>query len=232
MRFFEQSQKIIQTQKLETNQRQELANRLNVVLETPAPKEVIVGIEGMLKAGEILQKNNEVGILIGGMAKKCWERTTDVIDFDKKDVDVLVISKNNKESSINFGQGIDWWLPKNKHVEFKNDFNSIINTENIYFTNVNNVVLRFRIKLPENVNPGLYIMDLEQLITMQYVEATSKLNIKNEDPLVEDTFYEHYRRRYQKVQAKHLPLEYKSKFIDQLIIEPIDNDEYKVAIKQ
>jgi hypothetical protein len=33
MRFFEQSQKIIQTQKLETNQRQELANRLNVVLE-------------------------------------------------------------------------------------------------------------------------------------------------------------------------------------------------------
>ena len=55
---FEQSQSVIHnTTKLETESKTRIINRLKCCLRTPAaPKVVIAGIEGMLKAGEILQK--------------------------------------------------------------------------------------------------------------------------------------------------------------------------------
>lgn len=105
------------------------------------------GLSGMLHANEILKAKGDVGVLIGGLLKECWNERATEEDFDRhKDVDVLVLDTRKDYDS--FEGGIDWWLPylfDDVHRKWKNG---------------HDLTLRYNLSLRSGVNwnkPGLYI---------------------------------------------------------------------------
>ncbi len=220
----EQSQRITQTQ------RQTLALFLRVVLVSPLPKnvEMIRGLKGVQAADKVLRKNQATGILIGGLARKAWERTFDIGDFDKKDVDVLVLPQENHGADhMSFARkckGIDWWLSHSKMVSVDN-LGAKGEVRTMFFKNINNIVLRFAITNVEGATPGLYLLDLGQLINLLQTEAEAVTG-KTLDEWGSKSFEENLRRQYQKSPSKHLPAEYKDKFLPNMEFSPIDSATY------
>lgn len=211
-----------QALKAKQSQRQELALRLNLRLESPPPFEAVKGLEGVILADKILKEKKEVGILIGGLARKLWERTKNEKDFEKKDVDVLVLPNENKKCSINYGNGIDWWLPESKKISFEKEGVSIKDMEFNYFKNLNNVILYFNATVKEKMKHGLHLLDLQQLIDMLYTESSSVVRDSVQSGEVLEKYEANLKRSYQKVPSKHMPDEFKSNFVPFIEFELID----------
>lgn len=206
--------------KLNKSLKQELSLRLSLDLKSPAPIEALKGLEGVNEADKILKEKQLSGILIGGVAKKVWSRTFGPEDFIRKDVDVLVF---NSQKQIKFGEGgIDWWLPKEQFISYVDSNRSEIIGKQSFFTNINGAILNFKASTPVDIEPGLYLLDLEQLITMQFTESSVLIKDTNTSYDASEKFDEYYRRFYQKIPSRHMIENFDSKFIPSIDFEEVN----------
>ncbi len=128
------------------------------------------GLDGMIAAHKILEERGDVGILIGGLLKECWNGPSySERSFNKhKDVDVLIPkTENNYE---NFFGGVDWWIPCSPDAD------------NQTYQNGFNCVLNYKLKARSDLHahrPGLYIPTNEDRIRLKILE-TKGTDYKNE----------------------------------------------------
>lgn len=72
---------------------------------------------------------------------------------------------------------------------------------------------------------GSYLMNRNDLITLQYVEASSCLDY-DDDVMIKKHYVENQERAYQKVPARHLPDELKNQIMTQLTISGLNHQAY------
>lgn len=221
-------QKMTVEQRLESKQTQKQREKLSLCLklelriDPPRYLDAIKGLDGLVKANEILKTKNLVGITIGGLARKFWERTIGSEDFLRKDVDVLVFSKNKKPVNIKYGEGgIDWWIPREKYISYYDKTGANIRGNFIFFENMNGAILNFIALLDDDIEPGLYMLNLNQLIMMLFTEAAATVSSIDCDDIFEN-FSKYQKRNYQKVPSRHMLQDFSNKFIDKIIFEDLN----------
>ena len=223
----QQKQELKHQQSQRLSEKQELSLLLRLELRSPAPLEAIRGMEGVIKANEILKEKKRVGILIGGLARKVWERTSGPEDFLRKDVDVLVLEENEEDNitpQIKYGEGgIDWWLPGKKFVKYTDRNGSWVEGSQKFYKNINGVILNFYASSPEKNIPGLYLLNLNQLIALQFTESSAAIKGSVINDEVGEKFEEHLRRSYQKVPSRHMIEGFGNNFIDSIIFDELNS---------
>jgi hypothetical protein len=128
--------------------------------EIPNPTK---GLEGMMKADEILLSRGAVGFLIGGVAQECYISDKPSAYNKHKDVDVMVMDENFKLSK-DFEGGIDWFLPKDEG-----------------WINANGVILNYLIR-NEISGAGLYVPNFCDLTNMAIIDTMSYLDQQELSP--------------------------------------------------
>ncbi len=153
------------------------------------------GLEGILRAHDLLKERESVGVLIGSLAGDIWSQRRKPEDLEKhKDVDVLVLS-DNFELEKNFEGGIDWWMPYEKRITIKGNLMSQ-DLNKKYWANGNGAILHFGSYEPRNFAPGLYILNPDKVAEMRLKAALASVETKFLDSDIEQKFLD---REYKKM---------------------------------
>lgn len=153
----------------------------------PDPQKGIIGME---VAHKVLQKNQAVGILIGGLLTRIWHtEEIDHKDFsDHKDVDVLILDT-------------DKWLPKNKWQHgidwFAETSDGVIRSPGKPPSNLNLVLqpvtFDYRVTSTHKevgLSPGLYIPDRYFAVDILKIQAMANMRERGESTDNFDSQYE------------------------------------------
>ncbi|MAF99571.1 MAG: hypothetical protein CMH61_03065 [Nanoarchaeota archaeon] len=121
------------------------------------------GLEGMIRADEILLSRGAVGFLIGGVAQECYRSDNPAAYKKHKDVDVMVMDENF-ELRKDFEGGIDWFLPRDEG-----------------WINANGIILNYFIR-EEISGAGLYVPNFCALAEIAVIDAMSYLDQQDLSP--------------------------------------------------
>jgi len=164
-------------QKLEIGPKQRIAIkemlRLRLALRHPELPEMKSGIEGLKMGHKILEERQKVGILVGGLSEAVWngKRTAEELT-QHKDVDIMILGKNETGIVNKFEGGIDWWLPKTEVLEVS----AAQRLRYTWWENGNGVILSFGIRERFELKPGLYIPGPNWVIQMRESETLARLS--------------------------------------------------------
>ncbi|MBI4407127.1 MAG: hypothetical protein HY565_01355 [Candidatus Kerfeldbacteria bacterium] len=174
-------QSLRQDHRLTHEQRLELKQLLLLrqELQSPAPMEAVKGLEGIGVANKLLQQKGLRGILIGSVAVDIWKTADPSSLSGHKDVDVAVLPIDHGDMDFEqFEGGIDWWLPRQEHLEVKEQSSRREGTFQ-WWENGNEVVIGFGLRLSNvkgvpNIPAGLSIPTPRWLANMQYAETLAR----------------------------------------------------------
>lgn len=184
-----------QTVSLSQTQKQTLKYILSLRLELVHPEfpNMSKGLEGMIKAHEILQDRDSVGVLIGGLSEEVWnQRRTPEDLYKHKDVDVLVLT-DHFNLSKQFEGGIDWWLPREEKLSIKSPYTIMENVPVRWYTNGFDVPLSFGSTQRIGLEPGLYIPGPEWVFNMREAEVKAHIDYKITELEVDDNVLERFK---------------------------------------
>ena len=169
-----------------------LSSELKIFARCKGPSDPITGFEGMLKADKILKERDSRGLLIGSLVEDIWTGCSKRDLSNHKDVDVLVLDPDFIPQKL-FEGGIDWWLPREKEIEYcVSGCDTCKSFENAkYYQNGNGVILWFNIERTKQAllvlrhplqEPGLYIPSREFYANMRAEEARVRSDVVSGDP--------------------------------------------------
>jgi hypothetical protein len=169
---------------LDQKQKCDLQLLLSQKLNHPDYPHMVKGLPGMQVAHDTLKRRNAVGVLVGGLSEAAWNlRRTPEELFAHKDVDVLVIDPNFGLEEA-FEGGIDWWLPRRERITFRGDGTTGDVTQT-WYENGSGVTLNFGLNANELHEPGLYIMNPDQVVRMRMAEAEASVAFHPDDEVWE-----------------------------------------------
>ncbi len=143
--------------------------------------EAICGVEGILVAHKYLMERNLCGVLVGGLARECYDNHTEKALSEHKDVDVIVLDKNFRPAK-KFECGIDWWVANHKYVVSVSSADAARSiTPTTYFQNGNGIALRYTVAKDSYLSgPGLCIPTIDSLLNIALCEVESKSGLSYE----------------------------------------------------
>lgn len=143
-------------------------------LGVDCPPDPVRGFNGMAAAHSICKRLGVAGLLIGGIARKAWTGKHRGAISPRKDVDVIVLSSDEKYHPKRFEGGIDWWLPN----------------EEWHLVNGNDCVLIYSVIPLVALEPGLHIATPDMLYMWRQREKVTFT-----DKNVRDAFPKKFHRK-------------------------------------